>query len=160
MRVDTVGLAGLELVSTSTMPLKPVPNPDQAVPLLVRAAQLRLEMLHDQDGVADLYGQVLARDPDNAEAMRFRASYLFKQGDLAGAVTVWRTLETSEANRDLEDFDVRMEVSLYFYRFAEAERQLGESEAALTHYRRALELNPSHLPSLQLTGGQGDMVRI
>ena len=159
-------------------------NPDQAVPLLVRAAQLRLEMLHDQDGVADLYGQVLARDPDNAEALRFRASYLFKQGDLAGAVTVWRTLETSEANRDLEDFDVRMEVSLYFYRFAEAERQLGESEAALTHYRRALELNPSHLPSLeavgplymqqsnwekageayrqilQLTGGQGDMDRI
>ncbi len=158
--------------------------PDEAVSLMLRAAQVRQEMLHDADGVDGIYQAVLARDPDNAEALRFRGAWLYKKNELSGAVDVWRRLETSELGRDLDDFDVRMEVSLYFFRFAEAERQLGQLEDALTHYRRALELNPSHLPSLeavgpvyvqlgrweqagetyrsilQLTGGQGDMDRI
>jgi tetratricopeptide (TPR) repeat protein len=99
-----------------------VSPPADAVRILARAAQIRLETLHDQDGVAELYGQVLALDRENLDALRFRGAWLYRQGDLAGAVEVWRRLEGSESGRDLDDFDVRMEVSLYFYRYAEAER--------------------------------------
>jgi len=155
-----------------------------AVGLLLRAAQTRLETLHDRDGASAIYGRVLEVDPANGEALRFRGDYLFNASDLAGAVSVFERLEHSEQERDLDDFDVRIEVALYFYRFAEALRRLERSDEALLRYESALKMNPSHLPSLeavgplymsseawkkaanvyrqilQLTGGQGDPERL
>ena len=93
-------------------------------------------------------------------------------------------MEETERARDSDDFDVRIEVSLYFFRFAEALRHTDRLDEALNRYEAALELNPSHLPTLeavgptymethqwekagqvyrrmlQLTGGQGDPEKI
>lgn len=157
---------------------------EAAVALLLRAAQVRMETLHDRDGAAALFASVLELDPDNGEALRFRGDFLFQAGDLAGAADIFARMEPSEKARDLDDFDVKIEVALYYFRFAEVLVQLGRKEDAVQRFGQALELNPNHLPSLeavgplymateqwdraaqvfrqmlQLTGGQGDSERL
>ena len=85
---------------------------------------------------------------------------------------------------DLDDFDIQMDQALYYFRFGEALRRLKREKDAVGRYEQALELNGSHLPSLeavgplyvaaenwerasmvfkrvlQLTGGQGDPSRL
>jgi tetratricopeptide (TPR) repeat protein len=157
---------------------------EEAVGHYLRAAQRRIETLHDKDGAAEIYRQVLDVDAENGEALRFLGGFLYDAGDLEGAVDVYARMVDQEAQRDLDDFDVQIEVALFFFRFAESLRQLERPEEALQRYEQGLELNPSHLPSLeavgplymegerwdaaakvyrqilQLTGGQGDPERL
>jgi tetratricopeptide (TPR) repeat protein len=154
------------------------------IELLLKAAQTRAETLHDRPGAAEIYGMVLEEQPDNAEALRFRGDWLYNSGDLEAAVDIFARMQESEDERDFDDFDVRIEVALYYFRFAEALRKLGRATEALTRFEQGLKLNPSHLPSLeavgplymveerwsdaggvyrqilQLTGGQGDPIRL
>jgi tetratricopeptide (TPR) repeat protein len=123
-----------------------------SVPLLLRAAQTRLETLHDREGASEIYGKVLEADPANAEALRFRGDYLYQAGDLPGAVAVFAQAEAGERDRDLDDFDVKIEVALYYFRFAEALNRLGRVPEAVQRYSEALALNPGHLPSLEAVG--------
>ena len=84
----------------------------------------------------------------------------------------------------MDDFDEQMEQSLYYFRFGEALRRMGRTQAAVDRYEEALKLNGSHLPTLeaigplyvaetrfddasrvfrqvlQLTGGQGEPARL
>lgn len=157
---------------------------DEAVGHYLRAAQRRLETLHDRDGAAEIYRQVLDVDAENGDALRFLGGHLYDAGDLEGAVAIYARMVEEEAERDLDDFDVQIEVALFFFRFAESLRQLDRLEEALTRYEQGLNLNASHLPSLeavgplymdaerwtdaarvyrqilQLTGGQGDPERL
>ncbi|MEC8425761.1 MAG: tetratricopeptide repeat protein, partial [Myxococcota bacterium] len=157
---------------------------DDALRHFIRAARRRLETLHDRDGAADIYRQVLAVDEDNGEALRFLGGHLYDAGDLEGAVGIYARMVDQEAERDLDDFDVQIEVALFFFRFAESLRQLERPDEALVRYEQGLKLNSSHLPSLeavgplymaaerwdaaakvyrqilQLTGGQGDPERL
>ena len=140
--------------------------------------------LHDRDGAATIFGRVLEVDPANAEALRFQGDYLYHQKRWEKAVDVFTRMEEGEQARDLDDFDAKIEVSLYFYRFADALQRLGRHAEARARFERALTLNPSHLPTLeavgplyveleawdkartvfgtilQLTGGQGDPATI
>ena len=158
-------------------------NADRAA-LLLQAAQIRLVNLMDRSGAADLYGEVLRVEPGNATALTFRADHLYASGDLGAAAEVFADMEPAQRERDLDDFDDRIEVALYYYRFAEALRHLGRTTDAMQRYSQSLELNPNHLPSLeaagplfissrawteahrvyrqilQLTGGQGDPERV
>jgi len=157
---------------------------NEVVGLYNKAAQIRLEYLHDREGASEAYAMTLESDPQNGEALRFRGDHLFQSGDLEGAVAIFERMEAVEADRDLDDFDVKIEVALYMYRFAEALRGLGRTADALNRYEKALSYNASHLPSLesvgpmylaeerwedgakvfrqilQLTGGQGDPERV
>lgn len=156
----------------------------EAVGHYLRAAQRRLETLHDRDGAAEIYRLVLEVESENGEALRFLGGHLYDAGDLEGAVAIYARMVDQEAERDLDDFDVQIEVALFFFRFAESLRQLDRQEEALQRYEQGLNLNPSHLPSLeavgplymegerwddaarvyrqilQLTGGQGDPERL
>ncbi|MBL8613984.1 MAG: tetratricopeptide repeat protein [Deltaproteobacteria bacterium] len=157
---------------------------DRRVELLLRAAQVRLVNLMDRAGASELYGEVLKIAPRNATALTFRADFLYSAGDLAQAAAVFAEMEDAQRARDLDDFDDRIEVGLYYFRFAEALRALGGDAEAARRYGQALDLNPNHLPSLeaagplymaagrwedahkiyrqvlQLTGGQGDPERV
>ncbi|MFM2247880.1 MAG: hypothetical protein RL071_3955, partial [Pseudomonadota bacterium] len=157
---------------------------ERRVELLLRAAQVRLVNLMDRAGASELYGEVLKIAPRNSTALTFRADFLYSAGDLAQAAAVFAEMEDAQRARDLDDFDDRIEVGLYYFRFAEALRALGGDAEAARRYGQALELNPNHLPSLeaagplymaagrwedahkiyrqvlQLTGGQGDPERV
>ena len=156
----------------------------ERVRLLLSAAETRLETLHDREGASAIYAQVLEQDPVNASALEFSGDHLFSSGDLAGAVEVFARMEPAQGERDLDDFDEQIEVGLYYFSYAEALRKLDRIEEALGRYEKGLELNRAHLPSLeavgplylqqerweearnvyrqilQLTGGQGDPLRL
>ncbi len=154
------------------------------VDLLLRVAELRLENLQDRPGASDAYAEVLRVDPQNPTALHFQGDHLFQSGDLDGAAQVFEQMELGQEARDLDDFDEKIEVALYFFRFAETLRRLDRAEGAVRRYEKSLEHNPGHLPSLeavgplymamerwddamrvyrqllQLTGGQGDPERL
>jgi tetratricopeptide (TPR) repeat protein len=123
---------------------------------------------------------MLAEQPDCPEALRFQCAYLFETGAWADAASLFERLEPLEAARDMTDFDDQMEMAQFYFRFGETLRALDRTTDAVARYERTLELNQTHLPSLeaigpiyiemgewekadatlrkllQLTGGQGD----
>lgn len=157
---------------------------EERVRLLLSAAATRLETLHDRDGAAAIYDQVIEIDPTNTTALEFQGDHHYSKGDLENAVKVFALMEPAQASRDLDDFDEQIEVGLYYYRYAEALRQLERTDDALDCYEKGLKLNQAHLPTLeavgplyyeqqrweeargvyrqilQLTGGQGDPARL
>jgi len=157
---------------------------DAAIELYQRAAKIRIEQLRDRSGAASVYDSILALDPTNITALEFKGDYLFENDNLSGAVEVYEAIDGLGIERDLDDFDEQMAQSLYCFRFGEALRRLGRLQDAVQRYEQALALNGSHLPTLeaigplyvaeqrfsdassvfrqvlQLTGGQGDPVRL
>jgi tetratricopeptide (TPR) repeat protein len=156
----------------------------QAVSLLLRAAQTRVDHLRDRKGASSIFDEILELEPANPTALEFKGDYLYKSDDLVGAVKVFEAIEQLDIERDLEDFDIQMEQALYYFHFGEALRRLQRRDDAVFRYEQALKLNGSHLPSLeavgplyvaaenwdlasrvfrqvlQLTGGQGDPARL
>lgn len=124
----------------------------ERVEALSRAARIRRETLQDKDGAAALAGAILALDPTNLDALRTRSNQLWEAGDHAAAAELFERLESSEADRDLDDFDAQIESALFYYRYAEALARSGREADALRRYERALELNPTHLPTLEAIG--------
>lgn len=119
---------------------------------LARAARKRLDALQDKAGAAAIYDELLAIDPDQADALRFRGDFLYDNGDFAGAASLFERLEAAELARDRDDFDAQIEGSTFFYCFAEALRRSGREAAAVQRYEQALTLNGTHLPSLEAVG--------
>lgn len=158
---------------------------DVQMEALLRAARLEIEANHDRDAGADYYAQVLDLKPDHEGALRFMASHLFEAGRFDEALPVCERLEpVVESGQDLDDFDTRMELASFYFYMAEMLRLQLEEERAVPRYERALELNPTHLPTLeavgplylklgrwteaqnvyrqllQLSGGQGDRAKV
>ncbi|MCK6504171.1 hypothetical protein L6R53_12345 [Myxococcota bacterium] len=125
---------------------------EERVALLLRAAEIQAETLHDRAAASDAYARVLEVDPDNVQALRYRGDHCFEDDKLADAVSAYERLSGWEEALDLDDFDDRMEAALYNFRFAEALRRLGRDEDALVRYQKALSFNQSHLPSLEAVG--------
>ncbi|MDP2313245.1 MAG: hypothetical protein Q8P41_10095 [Pseudomonadota bacterium] len=119
---------------------------------LANAARIRVETLRDRAGAADIYDELLKIEPEHPEALRYRGEFLYESGRIEEAVVIFERMETHELARDVDDFDAQVEVSMYFYRFAEALRRLGRTEDAILRYERALALNATHLPSLEAVG--------
>ncbi|MSQ01250.1 MAG: hypothetical protein EXR71_05050 [Myxococcales bacterium] len=124
----------------------------ERIELLARAARKRLEALQDKVGAAAIYDEILAADPSQSDALRFRGDFLFDNGDATGAAEFFARLEPQELETDRDDFDAQIEGSSFFYRFAEALRQAGDAPGAIVRYERALGLNPTHLPTLEAVG--------
>ncbi|HZO08009.1 MAG TPA: tetratricopeptide repeat protein, partial [Myxococcota bacterium] len=152
---------------------------------LVRAARIQVESLQDHDAAAATYRRILQLRADDEQALRFIGQHLFEQGAFDEALEIFERLDpVAEQDQDLEDFDTRIELSGFYFMFADLLAQRGEIDAALARYERALALNPTHLQSLeavaplytdrrqwakaervyrqllQLTGGQGDKLRV
>jgi tetratricopeptide (TPR) repeat protein len=153
--------------------------------LLASAAHIEAQIHHERNVAVELYREVLSLEPEHVEALSFVANWLFDQGRLEEAIPYFERLEPhATEGKDLTDFDVRMEVALGFFRFAQILIRADRNADALPRLERVLELNPTHLPSLeavaplyttyghwekaekatrqilQLTGGTGDKERI
>jgi protein O-GlcNAc transferase len=98
---------------------------------------------------------VLELDPGHEGALRFMASHLFDARRYDEALPVCQRLEPilkSTDDADLDDFDTRMELSGFYYSFAEMLKAKGDEEQAVPRYEQALALNPTHLPALEAVG--------
>lgn len=123
------------------------------VQALLDAARLELESRHDKEAAAAFYNQALSIKPDHEEALRFMASHLFEAGRFDEALPICERLEPSvEKGQDLDDFDTRMELASFYFYMAEMLKLQLEDERAIPRYERALELNPTHLATLQAVG--------
>lgn len=123
------------------------------VAALLSAARIEVDARHDKEAAARFYRRVLELEPNNEPALRFMSTHLFEAGRYGEAMPVFRRLEPIVENgQDLDDFDVRMELSSFFFYFAEMLRRQGNPDEALLRYERTLELNPTHLPSLTASG--------
>jgi tetratricopeptide (TPR) repeat protein len=87
---------------------------------LEKAARIESETRHDRDAAAEIYARVLGIDKNNERALRFQAFHLFEAGRFDEALPVCRRLEpVVEAGQDMDDFDVRMELSQFYFYFAQ-----------------------------------------
>ncbi|NCG19107.1 MAG: tetratricopeptide repeat protein, partial [Rhodobacterales bacterium] len=126
-------------------------QPDR-VEALARAALIELESRHDRESAADFYRRALEIDLHHEPALRFMANYLYETGRYQDALTVCERLEPMvENDQDLDDFDTRMELASFYYTFGEMLRDAGRDDS-LQRYERALELNNTHLASLEAAG--------
>ncbi len=158
---------------------------DEARRLYKEAAMIRLELLHDFEGTAEIHEKVRALDPKDADALAFLTRFYFESDRHIDGLEVAAVLEPQLPSADeTEDFDDRIELSSFFFRMAEMLRLRNEHEGALARFERALEYNSNHLPSLeaiaplyvakeqwknaevtlrrilQLTGGRGESYRV
>ncbi|MFH1469357.1 MAG: hypothetical protein ABIO70_33540 [Pseudomonadota bacterium] len=119
---------------------------------LLKAARLRATTLHNRSAASEIYAMVIEVAPENAEALRFQCEQLFGAQDYAGAVGLFERLEPIEAQRDLDDFDEQIEVAQFYFHFGETLRFLGRHAEAVSRYEHTLQLNDTHLPSLEALG--------
>ncbi|HHO50963.1 MAG TPA: hypothetical protein ENK18_08850 [Deltaproteobacteria bacterium] len=126
---------------------------DERITALLDAARIEVEARHDRDSAATFYAQILEIQPNHEPALRFMSTHLFESGRYERAMPICQRLEpVVERGQDLDDFDTRMELSSFYFYFAEMLRRRAEHAEALPRYERALELNPTHLPSLEAVG--------
>ena len=125
---------------------------EEALGLLRQAAHFRIEQMQDRDGAEAAYVRILELDPHDVEALQFRSERALADGDTASAVSLLQALEPKMLEREVVDFDDKLEVSLFFYQLGECLRQVDQADEASTRYRKALEVNTSHIPSLEALG--------
>jgi len=110
-------------------------DPQVAVQLLLSQARMKLSQAADAAGAAELYRQVLARDPQNAIAIHALRRLYNEAQDWAPLVE----LVLAEASAS----DEPAAASELYYRAARLlKEQLGDDERALQALQRALELSP------------------
>ena len=124
----------------------------EAIETLLRGARIYRDTLHNREQTAVTFGQVLLLDEDCEEALQFLADHLFRAGEHVEAVKLFRRLETRADEWDFDDFDVQVEISLYYYHYALSLEALGDRAASREKLESALNLNPNHIPSLQAIG--------
>ena len=126
---------------------------EERVGALLSAAMIEVEARHDREAAAKFYQQILELQQNHEPALRFMSSHLFETGRFDEAMPICQRLEpVVERGQDLDDFDTRMELSSFYFYFAEMLRRQADHAEALPRYERALELNPTHLPSLEAVG--------
>lgn len=125
---------------------------DEAAAVLLRAARIEIDSLHDRDRAAQVYQEVLQYDPHQHEALEFLTAWRFERGEVTEAVELFARLEPAVEAAEVEDFDARIEAALYYFRYATALRALRKDQEALARLERSLELNATHLPSLRMVG--------
>ncbi len=128
---------------------------------------IALHQAGDLDAAESLYRDILAREPEQADALHLLGLVQYAKGDAAGgAALIRRAIASAPANavyhfnlgnvcRDLGDPDAALRAYAaaielqpgeadYHYNLAELLDAQGQGDAALDHYRRAVELEPDH----------------
>ena len=120
------------------------------VALLEEAARVKLDQLLDRDGAAGLFKRAMALDASCTSALSFFADYYFDMEQWEDALPVFKNYEAVIAGMDLEEDDeARIEATGFFYKYGAVISHAGEDESALAQFAKALELTPTHLPSLE-----------
>jgi len=118
--------------------------------LLEEAARIKLDQLLDRDGAAGLFRRAINLDANCVPALSFFTDYCFQNEQWEDAVPVFRNYEPVIAEMDLDDDDdARIEATGFFYKHGVVLSQVGEDDGALERFAQALELTPTHLPSLE-----------
>ena len=123
-----------------------------AVGAWVRAARIQRDSMQDKAAAAESFEKAQALEPGHEESLRFLADYAYRRENLDAAVVYFTELEKKSEDWDLDDFDEKVEVAQFYFQFATALLRLGRTEQGRGKLERALELNPSHLPSLRAVG--------
>jgi len=126
------------------------PELTEKVSLLEEAARVKLDQLLDRDGAAGLFKRAMMLDADCSSAMSFFADYYFDMEQWDDALPVFRNYESTIAEMDLEEDDeARIEATGFYYKYGVVLSHAGDEETALAEFAKALELTPTHLPSLE-----------
>ncbi|MEC7242170.1 MAG: hypothetical protein VXW32_13130 [Myxococcota bacterium] len=125
---------------------------DHRIEALEQAVKIQLNRLDDRAEAALTYELILEIDPNHSAALGFLSEYRFQAQEIEEAVALFSRREAHAGSWDLEDFDVQIEASLFYYHYALSLIQLDRVEDAKERLNKALDLNPSHLPSLQSVG--------
>ena len=141
-----------ELAVKAQLALASATEGEEQLESLLKAARIRTSTMHNRKAASEIYARVLEVAPDNAEALRFQCDQLFEAEAYDQAVDLFERLEPIESERDLDDFDEQIEVAQYYFRFGETLRALGRQADAVSRYQHTLELNDTHLPSLEALG--------
>ncbi len=120
------------------------------VRLLEEAARIKLDQLLDRDGAAALFKRALSLDDHCQPALSFFADYYFDTEQWEDALPVFENFEAAIAAIDLdEDDDARIDATGFYYKYGVVLAHGGREEETLGRFARALELTPTHLPSLE-----------
>ena len=115
------------------------------------AALIRQDQLLDREGAAKLFGQALALDPANVPALGFFVGWHYDNENWSEAAAVFEGYEPTVEAKDLDDDDdERMEATAFYFKFGTVLARIDDPDGlALSKFARALELTPTHLPSLE-----------
>mgnify|MGYP003883254659 FL=1 len=139
---QVVGLTVRQAEHTEDAPSK--------VALYVSAAQVRADQLLDRDGAAELFGKALAADGDCVPALAFFVNWHYDAEAWDEASKVFAAYQPTVEGRDLDDDDERMDATAFYFKYGTVLVKTGdEAGEAIDKFGRALELTPTHLPSLE-----------
>jgi tetratricopeptide (TPR) repeat protein len=119
-----------------------------AVELLMRAAQVALYAHNHHEDAAAILLRVLLRDPEHREALRFLARHHARAGRDERALALYgRLAPHEERGRENEPVEVRVADNVDY---ATVLLRNDRPRGAQLCLEAALDLNPSHLPTLRL----------
>jgi tetratricopeptide (TPR) repeat protein len=131
-----------ELVQTVNGWLQQQTEPAQKIALCLRLAKWYAEDLGHPEYSQPYYQQVLALDPNNVAVLRQMASFFKKTGNWQqqGAML---TQALGVATSDVDRREILTELGEVL------EKHMGDVDQGLAYYKRALDVDPLHLPALE-----------
>lgn len=116
-------------------------DPIQKITLSLRLAKWYAEDLGRPDYAQPYYGKVLELDPNNVAVLRQMATFFKKQGQWQQqGKTLTDALNVAVIDVDRKEILTELGEVL--------ERHMGEVDQGLGYYKRALDVDPLHLPAL------------
>lgn len=125
---------------------------EAAVPFLLEAARVEIDLRHDRDAGHAIYERVLGLAPEEPTALRFEASWLYEAERFDDALVLHERLAPAMVDEDVDDVDTRLEVTSFWFRFASMLRRADRLDDARERFEQVLALNPTHLPTLEAIG--------
>ena len=139
-----------QVISLTEQEVELSEDPADKVRLLEDAARIKLDQLLDREGASLLFRQALDLDANCNGALGFFVNYYFDTEQWEEAPAVFAAYEPMIGEMDIEDDDDdRIEATAYYYKFGTVLGRAKKEEEALARFARALELTPTHLPSLE-----------
>ncbi|HMR04974.1 MAG TPA: tetratricopeptide repeat protein [Polyangiaceae bacterium] len=131
-----------ELINTANAWLQEQTDGRPKIQLCLRLGKWYGEDLGHPEYAQPYYQQIMALDPNNVQVLRQMAaihrlgSHWQKMGE-----TLTRALDVAVANEDRKDIYVDLGELL--------EKHMGMQDQGITNYKKALEIDPLHLPALE-----------
>ncbi len=136
-----IDLAGREAAASS--------DPMEKTALYTERARIRLDHLLDREGAAADFRKAVEINPAEPSAQAFFVDYDFDTERWTSARPMFEAYERTVAQRDVDDEDIREEVTSYYYKFGRVLAALGDEAESIRRFEQALALTPSHIPSLE-----------
>jgi tetratricopeptide (TPR) repeat protein len=139
-----------QVISLTEQQVEVAKDDAERVTLLEDAARIKLDQLLDRDGAAILYKQAIGLDSNCEPALGFFVHYYFDTEQWEEALPVFAAFEVIVDRMDIEeDDDDRIEATAYHYKYGVVLSRNEQDDESLAQFGRALELTPTHLPSLE-----------